>query len=873
MQTGVVRCALLACLVGFSHVAFGGDFYAYYTKVNSGDSFEQYSRTGEYADVVVAFDGMAGRLVFWRGASYLPYWQTPAGKWFCEEIVARSGDGEGMMPDRVNTYSHVQIIESTPERALILWRYLPVFSGTNPHTGVAREKFVEEYFEVTAEGAVRRVVHRSGYSPADWRRPDCGVVEGLRLTSGGIEKTCQERFDTSLAFPAVTGSPVKKSSGQLAPLYCWKFDEGVAAKTQEAQTGAMCSIAGRRPFWRPGVSGTALQIDGYTTMVSLPAKAASSLSDGLTLEGWVAIGAQPWNWVPIIQQGDDKGYFLGVSAQGKPALRLLVNGSLHELVGGAALEHRRWTHVAGTYDAKSGAMRLFVNGALAGERMIAPGPIEIADAPICLGKGSVRFPTDAVFKWVFKADYALDGLLDEVRIYAAPLSAAAIKAAYEDYKPADDAADLQERVFPSFSAGGTFGVQQERLSYYDAWDNLFDFGPFADVVVGFDESPAKFVFWHGMSFVPQVVGEKGQWYNNEWNETWNKSEGHGCMEPLCDKESFFSHVRVLENTPARVVVHWRFACADSQRIIANYEPTTGWADWADWYYYIYPDGVAAKKMQLYSSGELNHEFQESIFVLGPGVEVRDILDENGTVTLSDLKEVQTCDWAKVPAQGIEANGKKILLINFVGAYDPVIIGDFNGGGIHKRSGLDFAHFPTWNHWPICQIASDGRRARSSDRARHSSVFRVLLADYAAQQGDRPYQVKLMLEGITDKDIAELNVLGRSWLQPPNLQAIKDCAGLLYDRPQRAFALTATGPEPEFAINVSAENPLYNPAFVVSNWGSDGVGVVSVDGKALPADTVRQGTVRDTQGKQQLVVWLEGVWTDRQIIKISGAAPK
>ena len=119
MRNRVFIGILLVILTGWGQLARGGEFYAYYTKVDSGEPFEQYSRTGEYADIVVVFDGMAGKLVFWRGSSYLPYWQTPAGTWTFEELVPRSGDGDAKMPDRVNAFSRVQIIQTTPELSLI----------------------------------------------------------------------------------------------------------------------------------------------------------------------------------------------------------------------------------------------------------------------------------------------------------------------------------------------------------------------------------------------------------------------------------------------------------------------------------------------------------------------------------------------------------------------------------------------------------------------------------------------------------------------------------------------------------------------------------------------------------------------------------
>jgi len=94
-----------------------GELRAYYTKVNSGEAFEQYSRTGPYADIVIEVGG--GKFVFWRGSSYLPYWQTDEGKWYVDEVIDRDGDGPTRRPDKVNTYSRVALIESSPAKAVV----------------------------------------------------------------------------------------------------------------------------------------------------------------------------------------------------------------------------------------------------------------------------------------------------------------------------------------------------------------------------------------------------------------------------------------------------------------------------------------------------------------------------------------------------------------------------------------------------------------------------------------------------------------------------------------------------------------------------------------------------------------------------------
>ncbi|MHC4720700.1 MAG: hypothetical protein ACYSYT_09515, partial [Planctomycetota bacterium] len=110
MKVWLKVSVVCAAIVMVSNIALAGGLKAYYDKVDSGEAFEKYSRTGPYADIVIEVG--AGKFVFWRGSSYLPYWETEKGKWYVDEIIKRSGDGLGKRPDKVNTYSRVAIVES-----------------------------------------------------------------------------------------------------------------------------------------------------------------------------------------------------------------------------------------------------------------------------------------------------------------------------------------------------------------------------------------------------------------------------------------------------------------------------------------------------------------------------------------------------------------------------------------------------------------------------------------------------------------------------------------------------------------------------------------------------------------------------------------
>jgi hypothetical protein len=896
-------------VVAVSGIAEAGKVSAYYTKIDSGQEFEKYSRTGPYADIVVVLE--TGRFVFWRGSSYLPYWETKKGKTFVEEVIKRSGDGPAKRPDIANTYSRIAIIEDGPDEVVVYWRYLPRFGGKNPHTGVDATKFVDEYFTISPAGNVVRTIRQGTEKIDDWRDPKNITVQTFKLTPDGLaDKKTQKPSPTGKA-KAVKGSPVKKKSVG-SPVAWWKFDEAKGDIAVDSISGKKCTIVGHKSLWKKGVSGTALQFDGYNTLIELPASKAPKVSSGLTLEGWVAIGAYPWSWTPIIQQADDieevlermegprailtgeegedemeeepsddftfvlkkeddVGYFLGIDGLGHPGLKVKIGDNWEELVTDVVLKRRNWHHVAGTYDKEAGKMTVYVDGKLAGEKSVSKSNIVMSGKNVKIGKGKPRRPIKPVRANTFSDYYGFDGLIDEVKIHDTALSGAQIAQSYKNFKPGESEkknADMVKRVLPAGKNTGEFGAYYARLDYYETWDNLWRFSDHPDVVVEFDEQPGKFVFWRGVGYIPMMVNDKGHWYTNEFNETWNRSGGQGCQEPMSDKESYTNHARIIENTDARVVVHWRYPLIDVLHVIANYHEDTGWGDWSDWYYYIYPDGVAVKTMHLWTDGERDHEWQEGIAIFGPDQHPEDVLEKKPALILADLDgNVDKHNWITAPPDDVSYRRKKIHIVNYQSDYDMFTVGNFRGGNIYGGELTDYAVFPTWNHWPVGQMPSDGRYASFPDRTGHSSLTHVWMPTYKENHGDRPYQQKLLMEGMSKKSAKQLIPLAKSWLKPAELEVKSGCSSDGYDRGQRAYMLTAKDSKISVWINASKDSPVVNPAFVIEDWGTSDV-ELKVNGKKIkPGKDFRFGHRHKLDGAD-LIVWFEAESTKPVEVSLS-----
>ena len=206
-----VLCFLYTIVIISGTCLGGEEFFAYYTKIDSGEKFEKDCHSGQFADVVVNLD--QGKLVFHRSSSYLPYWETKDGKWYLDEVVKRSGDGTVKRPDKNNIYSFCRIIEDTPEKIVVHWRYFPNFklgSHAQPVGGnVGFDGVVHEYFIVKPDGTIERTIRQGTKKLDDWNDPANRTIQKLKLTTKGITVLSTSEPKTSTAdIPPIKGAKV-----------------------------------------------------------------------------------------------------------------------------------------------------------------------------------------------------------------------------------------------------------------------------------------------------------------------------------------------------------------------------------------------------------------------------------------------------------------------------------------------------------------------------------------------------------------------------------------------------------------------------------------------------------------------------------------
>lgn len=828
------------------------DFYAYHAKLNSGENWQAHSRTGKYADVVVRLGG-DGEMVFWRGSSYLPYWETEKGKWYFDEIVSRKGDGTGRMPDRINRYSYARIIEMGPEKVVIHWRYMPDFLN------VGFDGVVDEYYTITPNGQVTRKIRQGTVKIDQWNDSANVTTQTLKLTSDGIVVvSLQGPTKPELVGEAVSGSPVK--SGVVgSPAAYWRFDEGLGPNhdiTQEELSGEDCVISGHKTLWKKGISGTSIEFDGYYSAVTLPFDKAPRIKDGLTLEAWVALGAYPFDWAPVVHQSvwDKSGYYLGVDRDGRVGFHISIDGKWESVVCSDRFDLFRWYHVAAAFDKRSGKIVIYVDGAQKSLKDVSKNNISLAgDEDLMIGLNSQKMPPIAgrIRKGKWPSLFGIDGLIDEVRIYNVALSSADVSRSYDSFNPdraLRDNPDMDERHFPANpqnEPAEKFGAEYTRLKYYETWDNMWRVSEHPDVVVKFDELPVRFAFWRGLSHGIGLVTENGKWVGDQSSENYKElgaDAAEGCCEFMSDKQCRHAHVRIIENTDARVVVHWRYGMVDSRYVFPDLDKETGWGDWADEYWTIYPDGVGVRHLER--GWIWADSWVETMFYSEPGTKPEDNVQLEAYTLVNMAGESKTYSWEDGSPE-CDLADPIISMVNSKSSYKPFNIYPTGSGvktfGGHSRN----SHFHWWNHFPVSQITSDGRGARAADRAAHSSlVWGTPSTNY-------------LMYGLTNKPAVSLINLAKSWNMPASISEAAGCMSQGYVPQQRAYILTKTSASMSFRLLASEGRPVVNPCFVIKNWGGNRSAGVKIGGRPLSkGPDFRQGIVRDTDGTQTMVIWVK-----------------
>jgi len=158
----------------------------------------------------------------------------------------------------------------------------------------------------------------------------------------------------------------------------------------------------------------ALSLDGDGDYVEMEdSEALNSISSQMTMEAWIRPTAFPENWIHILYKGDkfaewasNRSYCLQLNSSGSIHLSSAPSGEEQVFLNSPSglIVLNTWYHIAGIIDARSGVMRIFLNGIEVASQSFWKS-IHVSALPLQIG-------------WSHEQSHAsFAGQIDEVRIW------------------------------------------------------------------------------------------------------------------------------------------------------------------------------------------------------------------------------------------------------------------------------------------------------------------------------------------------------------------------------------------------------------------------------------------------------------------------
>ncbi|MHC4843441.1 MAG: LamG domain-containing protein [Planctomycetota bacterium] len=679
-------------------------------------------------------------------------------------------------------------------------------------------------------------------------------------------------FCTSFAFAEEFKEVTKGVPEPAKPglVYMWLFDEGIAGHKlstiydtdnywlSEYKTNFYQDIFKGNFEYVEGVNATAMKFDGFTARIIRTAVKVPDLSAAFTIEGWIAPRSTS-RAVIVSQEKDYKEGFIFGLFDGQLTLQMSTGEQWIQCQSTERVPTLKWSHAAVTFDSSKG-IDLYLNGKNVGNLPLEDRMQAARREDLIIGMSTKKdlskimemeaqaagffisgfrlgqTPLSTEYNPVY-THMAFSGLMDELKLYNQALTKEDIQDLYKENRPSTKQ-PLQERIYSTGPKieNPSFGASYGRIPYYTEYEEVLRIGDFPDVLVRFDTSPVRLMFVHNNTYIPIWVTENNKMMSDQSVEI---NGINGWYEVMMDKQNRYSHVRVLENNDARIVVHWRYALCDRFYQIARPDEVTEWGDWVDEYFTIYPDAVAVRHWIYWTStfGQMYLQFQETILKSQPGQSPEDILDVEA-LTLANMQgKTHTYSWQEgLPPYFPKPDGANIQLVNMKSKYKPFIVFE-PGSRIDKY---------IWGR-------SRGRRSHLPGGPLTSGIPVISKGE------KRDSYEAVALYGMTPERITQLLPLAKSWIQAPQLQVEGsgfENAG--FNKFQRAYVLANGASKPsnlKIELRGTTESPIVNPAFVINNWGNQEIDL-KINGKQMkPGSDFRFGHRNSVEGTD-LVVWIK-----------------
>lgn len=389
----------------------------------------------------------------------------------------------------------------------------------------------------------------------------------------------------------------------------------------------------------------------------------------------------------------------------------------------------------------------------------------------------------------------------------------------------------QKLTKPNDTASRTFGATRGAYSFagvsLDAIRVRFPFD-------------AEFVFWRGANYMPW-------WEMNQLAISYQGMEvwgggGQGCNEVMQDRECRYSRVELLENSPARVVVHWRYALADAHYFIFHNE-------WVDEYFTFYPDGSGARVVTLQANAAVQHEILDTIVVKPPGTRTAQLFDET-MATLAKPGEspvsIRAFSQDRAAYNAFLAGGQDFLAeFHFKDRLHPYLAFSFRDDvmpgvrrGMVSVSRTMFQNAEQRGHWPLARYPIDGYNVVGLDVPTHFGLGNIHTDTQVSSQPNR--WIFLLGAANAGSDVPARQAKG--WLHPADVQVLDGATTVQnYDLAERAYRLTAHPDQKQVSLRFRANDGVYHPALVIATAAAPTA--VRIDDVAVPPENYAVGRTR------------------------------
>lgn len=189
---------------------------------------------------------------------------------------------------------------------------------------------------------------------------------------GGRAETTHQRQNLQIPHPA----------GQHDAVGAWGLDEGSGTVAHDSAGIHDAALTGA-PGWVPGVTGTALQLDGSSQYAQTGGPVLDTTGN-YSVSAWVRLD-RTGSWATAVSQDGDpsSGFYLQYSAADD---RLAFSTSAGRALADVAPQPGRWYRLVGVHDADAGTYVLYVDGVAQAKTWsqatgdASPGPLAIGRA-------------------------------------------------------------------------------------------------------------------------------------------------------------------------------------------------------------------------------------------------------------------------------------------------------------------------------------------------------------------------------------------------------------------------------------------------------------------------------------------------------------